>query len=603
MKQGDANSAASIRDGGRFPASVAPATRTVRIARFDPWLRGLACLLSGLLLTTAFPPLEWAWMAWVALLPALLAGPTADLRGRIVGGAVLGLAHCLTLFGWLNEVGFFAGFLLGAAIAVFPALWYIAVAKFATKNVTSPNDGEGRSPSAAVGGFPAPSRGRRRLLELARVLLPAALWVTLEWVRSWLFTGLPWGFAGISQWQQRPLLPLVTVTGVHGLSFLILAVNLSLARLLLAVWRRQWTLCVPRGAVLAAVLILTFAAPQGAALLYPPPLLSERTVRIGAVQGNIPQSRGRGEEMLPVALEAYDQISRSLVRTDQPDLLLWPETAVPAALRYDETYARMVETLCRDTRTPLMMGSIDYRFPPTNGGNGEDGDETDRNAAPDGFNSAFLLGPTGDILEHYDKIHLVPFGEYTPFEELLPFLADWIGMGRSLTAGSEHTLFRLPGRIRAGVNICYEDCFPHISRTFTRRGAEVLLTLTNDAWYAQSAGSRQHMIHAVFRAVENRRPLMRSGNNSDTCLIQADGRVEGLLYDEDSGNRFIRAGKVYHLQAPQTLPLTFYTRFGDVFALLCLGASLAGAAPALSRFLRRKHRLYTLIRGMPPPSS
>ncbi|MFW5802981.1 MAG: apolipoprotein N-acyltransferase [Verrucomicrobiota bacterium] len=585
MNQHDANSAAaSIRDGGRFPASLAPATRSIRLARFAPWTRALACLLSGLLLTAAFPPLEWSWIAWIAVLPALLAAPATDRRGRIACGALFGLSHCLTLFGWLNEVGFFAGFLLGSVIAVFPAMWYVAIAKYATTDIA-----------------PAPRRWQSWLRELARVLLPAALWVTLEWIRSWLFTGLPWGFAGISQWRQPLLLPLATVTGVYGISFLILLTNLSLARLRLAVWRRQHVVCELRGAVAAAVLLLTVVAPWGAARLYPTPVLSERTVRIAAVQGNIPQSRGRGEQMLPVALEAYDRVSRSLVRTDQPDLLLWPETAVPAALRYSETYASMVETLCRDTRTPLLMGTIDYRFPSAHQKDSETGNNPNTDVAPLGFNSAFLLGPSGQILEHYDKMHLVPFGEYTPFEEQLPILRDWIGMGRSLTAGREPTLLRLPGGIRAGVNICYEDCFPGISRTFTRRGAEVLLTLTNDAWYAQSAGSRQHMIHAVFRAVENRRPLMRSGNNSDTCLIQADGSVEGLLYDEDSGNRFIRAGRTYPLRVPQTLPLTFYTRFGDVFALLCLGATLACAFPALFHFLHRKQRLYTLIRGMPPP--
>ena len=342
------HSAPSLRgDGGRFPGSLAAETRSTRVYRMERPLRLVACAASGLLLTAAFPPLEWSWTAWFALVPMLVFGLGSTGRDRLAGGAAFGLAHCLTLFSWLNEIGFFAGFLLGAVVALFPAAWYVFVRPVVVRE--SP---PGVSSTGCSGW----------LFELLAVLFSAALWVALEWVRSWLFTGLPWGFAGVSQWQNLHLLPLTTLTGVYGLSFLIIAVNASLARVVLAAWRRSWP-CSLRGlAMFAGVAVLSAAAPWVADKVHPaPPAAESRVVRIGAVQGNIPQARGRADEMLPVALQAYDEVSRRLVREDSPDLLLWPETAVPAALRYNQAFADTVDALCRDTRTPLLLGSVDYR--------------------------------------------------------------------------------------------------------------------------------------------------------------------------------------------------------------------------------------------------
>lgn len=563
------------RGAPQFPASTGPDTVRVRIHRWQTPVSLAACAASGLLLSFAFPPLEWSWLAWVALVPMFVFGPRGPLRERSLGGLVFGLAHGLTLFYWLNEIGFFAGYLLGAVVGLVPALWYVAVANFATHS----------SPTGTHWGG-----------ESARILLPAAAWVALEWLRSWLFTGLPWGFAANSQWANSAVLPLCTVTGAYGISFLIVAVNAAVGRALLHARSAERRGLVVSVALLAALLLLVFALPRLADRWVPSPPPSERSVRVGVAQGNIPQARGRADEVFPVALSVYDRLSRSIVEQESPDLLLWPETAVPASLRFNEEYAKTVRRLCQETETPLLIGSTDYRFPeaPAQASAPEDAPD------PVGFNSAFLIGPNGVILDHQDKTHLVPFGEYTPFERWLPFLTDWIGMGTSLQPGLEFNLFRLPGDILAGVNICYEDCFPHISREFTKRGAEVLLTMTNDAWYAESAGSRQHLIHAVFRAVENRRPLLRSGNNSDSCLILADGTITGLLYDEASGNRFIRAAKAYEVRAPAVLPLTFYTRFGDVFAGLCVAVSLLSLLPSGIRALQRKRRLFTAIRGVDP---
>ena len=164
-------------------------------------------------------------------------------------------------------------------------------------------------------------------------------------------------------------------------------------------------------------------------------------------------------------------------------------------------------------------------------------------------------------------------------------------MGRSLTPGSEYTVFALPQGVYAGTNICYEDVYAEISRAFVRRGANVLMTLTNDAWYAESSGSRQHMVHAVFRAVENRRPLFRAGNNSDTCLILPDGRVTGQLRDPATGSAFMRGARLYRVPVWREPGFTFYTRHGDLFAHSCALATLVLGLAVFGSWLRRKHTL------------
>jgi apolipoprotein N-acyltransferase len=145
------------------------------------------------------------------------------------------------------------------------------------------------------------------------------------------------------------------------------------------------------------------------------------------------------------------------------------------------------------------------------------------------------------------------------------------------------------------VSICYEDVFATISRQFVRRGADLLITLTNDAWYAESSGSRQHMVHAVFRAAENRRPLLRSGNNSDTCLILPNGKVTGLLYDPQTGNRFLRGAKPYAIPVRPDLGLTFYCRYGDLFAMACTAVLLAVLLAVAVHWFRRKEKLFKAV--------
>jgi apolipoprotein N-acyltransferase len=235
----------------------------------------------------------------------------------------------------------------------------------------------------------------------------------------------------------------------------------------------------------------------------------------------------------------------------------------------------------------MVVGTLDYRAPHAN-------------AQPRdylSFNAAMHIVPTPQVqvVEVYDKMHPVPFGEYVPFERTFPVLSNLFGMGRGLTAGRRYSTFSVRPDVRLGPLICFEDVFPEQARGMVLRGANVLLTITNDAWYWETSGSRQHLLNSVLRAVETCRPLVRSGNNSDTCLVLPDGRIVDPLRDPATGSPFARRAGVFTVPVYDRLPTTFYTLYGNLFAVLCAIAAALAAGWCLLRVLRRRQRLARAI--------
>ncbi len=543
------------------------------------WWRAVArygsAILSGLLLSAAFPPVEWDWLIWLAFIPLLLAPAPPTTWRRCMVGYIFGFAHFVTSLLWLNEIGFAAGVLLAFACAFFPMIWYVLSATLTAQLNSS------RSALAQATNRLAPVRSGGAVRYAILVILIPAAWVAIEWVRSWIFTGFSWNQLGISQFQRGGLIRPVIWTGVYGISFLIVAGNYVLIWLVKSWWQRlrhhperEFPLPVMIGILLMLPgFYLVINQPE-----YGRPL---SILQVAGIQGNIPQTRSYSQAQLGEIVTIYDDLTRRAVRAGTPDLVIWPETAVPAPARYDPLYNRILNGLFRDVQTPMLIGTLDYR--PAAGQDNSDDMLS--------LNSVLYYGPNGELLDFYNKTHLVPFGEYVPFEAHLPWLVDWIGMGRSLTPGTEYTVFQLPQQADAGVNICYEDAYPQISRRFVLNGANVLMTLTNDAWYAESAGPRQHLIHAVFRAVENQRPLFRSGNNSDTCLILPNGRIVGELYDTEAETKFVRDFGLYDVPVWKDLPVTFYTRYGDVFAKTCALIAAVTAAILIYAAFRQKRAL------------
>ncbi len=507
-----------------------------------------AAFISGLLLALAFPPAGFSYLAWVALIPMLVIPMPKERLPRLLCGLIFGYTHFAMLLNWLNEVGFGAGWLLAIYCAIYPAAWYFLAGSLFKR--LAPADE--LHPAAGLLHTAHTLRGC-----LAPLIL-AALWVALEWIRSWLFTGFPWGFTGISQYGHPSIIRLSAYTGVYGISFLIIMCNCTIAAELCRgafTFTRIGKLCFPLHYVCFGICICLGLAP----LFVQIPDVPEESpmLKVAAIQGNIPQCRSWTQQEYDFAAKTYDELTRKAVAEyDGLDLVLWPECAVPASMGYQPFMAMLIK-LQQKTKIPLLMGAIQNRLPP-----GENAPELVRT-----FNSVLLLNEKAHVTAGYDKMHRVPFGEYVPFGDRLPWLRDAIGMGRDLTPGNTPYVFNLPKGARAGVNICFEDAFPEISRQFTLNGANVLMTVTNDSWYNESCGAEQHAAHVIFRAAENRRPFLRSGNNSHTMMITPAGVSMGQLVGPDSV--FTSGFQAYELPVSDEWGLTFYTQHGDVFAHVC----------------------------------
>ncbi|MCD5401691.1 apolipoprotein N-acyltransferase, partial [candidate division NPL-UPA2 bacterium] len=333
------------------------------------------------------------------------------------------------------------------------------------------------------------------------------LWVSLELIRSHLFLGgFPWGLLGYSQHLNLPLIQISSFTGIYGVSFLIVLVNVAVANLFLSPGRH-------RRVVGCWLLITGFLV--GGSLFYGRQVLREEiegeSLRVAIVQGNIAQAEkwdwSRREEFLGI----HAQLTRE-ASLEEPALIVWPETsAVPGHLPDDRYLFDTLVNLSQESGAYILVGGV-HRH------QGRD------------FNSAFLFSPRG-IEEIFDKIHLVPFGEFLPGERFIP--SSWreaLRLGEGFKHGEEFTLFALP-QGQFIVPICYEIIFPHLVRRLLGQEADFIVNITNDAWFGKTAGPYQHAAMATFRAVEARRPLVRAANTGISLFIDPFGRREILEVD------------------------------------------------------------------------
>lgn len=569
-----------------------------RLLNSLPALRTAAAVCGGLLLSAAFSPLEWAFAAFIAMVPLLaLPFPKANWQ-RLSTGFLFGYTHFATALHWLNAVGFGAGWMLAAYCALFPMAWYwlMAAAAWAFKPADEHCGGLPPDPAPWLpdaGFITLPHRWQQLLF----MLFAAAAWCALEWLRSWLFTGFPWNIIATSQAFQPYTRQILSFSGPYGLGFLIVLANAAIG-CGLAGWRRPHLMPPATAAAVAAAFTLGFC-------LAPAPL-SESAARhflnVAAIQGDLPESRQWNDDIFNRSWQRYATLTMQALDSRNAaefpaDLVVWPEGALPCAITYEPYFRNLRQLLGQMRGTPLLTGAMDVRPSAVGSLSGE--------AQYEVFNSVFLLSgddmqlsrwAAGQRRNHYDKVHLVPFGEYVPFSRYFPWLPGIIGMGRDMTAGQYFTIFQCSGRYageaRFGTAICFEDVFPDIARQFALKGANFLMTLTNDCWYPDSSEARQHLAHAVMRAVENRMYLLRSGNNSDTCLIRPDGAIEapvrnaqGGQYGEGFGNYLI----------PIATPApTFHARHGDWFARLCALFTAAALCALAWRGYRHKEKMLAL---------
>ena len=540
--------------------------------------RPAAAVSSGLLLVGAFPPSSNGQSAWVALVPLLIlahyTSPLQSFRWGFVGGLVFWLGSLV----WLLRIGA-TGTTLPAAVSAWLVLsvccaLYMGMFLTASSALFSCVRRSGPADKTAPCDTTYALRAARVAHGVGLLVAVPLVWVGFEYLRSTLFTGFPWNALGVSQFQNLAVIQLAEWGGVYAVSALIVVLNTAITmmalRLVEVYGRRRpgrFQIELACGFLICLVLWLhgvrTVRQRAGSRT-------ETTTVRVATVQPNIEQrKKWRAEDAYEIFAALEEQTDFALASRDFLDLIIWPETAVPGPINADPESGAFVRDLAREG-VPLLVGSMEVLPGKENASNW-------REASDRYYNSSFLIGTNGEVVACYRKQHLVPFGEYIPLDKYVKFIHDIAPLGFTCTPGTTSTVFDLPNA-RFSALICFEDTVAGLARRAVRDGARFLALQTNDAWYDPWAGSLQHMSHCVFRSVENRVPIVRVGNTGVSCAISSLGRIEAMGVAEDPWGRSIRAMKPFELKVEGAeMPLTFYTRYGDLpFALPCGVLSLAG---------------------------
>lgn len=372
------------------------------------------------------------------------------------------------------------------------------------------------------------------------------LWVCLEYVRAHLFSGFPWLSIGYSQYQNMLLIQISSLTGVYGVSFIVVLINSFIAYFFIyfKYMLKNIKFLFLYGSIIFLIVFcsILFGShsiknldklnPQG------------NPVDIAILQGNIPQDEKWETENVGKTFEIYDKLSTA----SKNSLIILPETAIPVYVLYDKKHLNLLLNIAKRQNSYFLTGIPDLTF--------------DKSGNVDKYlNAAILISPQGFILDRYDKIHLVPFGEFTPLKKFISFLEKFTVGFAEFSHGTRKTVFEIDG-VKFSTLICYEAIFPHLVRRFVNKGALFLVNITNDAWYGKSSMPYQHTSMSIFRAIENRVYVFRSANTGVSCIIDPYGRVTKYLDIFVRG--FLKDNiKILHKK-------TFYTKYGDVFVYFCI---------------------------------
>jgi len=481
---------------------------------------------SGLLLAASFPTIRFPLLAWFALVPLLIALKGSTIRNGFWTGGITGLVYFAGTVHWVtNSVHFYGGvplvpaslitLLLCLYLALYPALFGAALIPI-----------------------------RKNHPSLAFLAAPA-LWTALELARTYVFSGFPWSLLGYTQYTELPVIQVADITGVYGISFLIVLVNAALAELVFD--RKRFIPLVAAGSILALVLsygVLQLRKPE-----------AQGSFTVSVIQGNIEQDQKWDPAYQKQVTSVYERLTQKAAK-QHPDLILWPETATPFYFNSpggaDQEQTANLGRFVKKNHIPILFGSPTYEILP--------------GRVVHLRNSAFLLSPEGAALAEYHKFHLVPFGEYVPLKSVLFFVDKMVQAIGDFQAGSEYTVMAvpIPGQqdVKVSTVICYEIIFPDLVRRFVDKGATVITTITNDAWFGRTAAPYQHFSMAVLRAVENRVPIARAANTGISGFIDAKGNIL------QTSGIFVEADLMQTLAPGGTK--TFYTRYGDIFSYLCI---------------------------------
>ncbi len=497
------------------------------------YARLLLALASGALLAFSFPNYNLPLFAWAAVGMLVLACFEERPAISLLYGFLHGVTFYLLSVPWIDTVMHQYGNvdpltaagilgLLSVTLAMFPAVFAWAVALVSRKLPPGKN-------------------------ALFACVLSPFLWVALEYARAYLILGgFPWNLTGYAATASIGLLQLAAITGIYGLSFLVAAYSSLVVYAILAGRQVIWKAAlVTTGALILVGMggkyLVPVAVPHHVANL---------------VQTDFPQSAEYPANWTQVHMNELTQLERISVSAAQesgehPSLVVWPEVPAPFSFQ-DPMFTQLAQQIARESGGDFLVGIVDWK--------------KDVAGKWEASNTAVLLNSSGQRTFTYDKIHLVPFGEFVPYRRWLTFAGKLTADIGDFTPGTSFNVGRLPDG-KFGVFICYEAIFPAEVRKFTLHGAQLLINISNDGWFGRSAAPAQHLMMARVRAVENRRWLLRDTNNGFTVSVDPYGRIVSEIPTD------VRT----ELSAPYDFRqgLTPYVRFGDWFPWLCILVSFA----------------------------
>ncbi|MCL2761305.1 MAG: apolipoprotein N-acyltransferase [Desulfuromonadales bacterium] len=503
----------------------------------------LLVILTSILLALAFPAPSLGILAWLFLIPLLFSVQNKNFLQSFKLSFFAGFLANIGIFYWLNIVMTTYGhlplvlsILLTLMLSAYLAL-YIA--------------------------FPVALAIRAEKSGISLILSLPLLWVAFEYLRGILLSGFPWAILGYTQYRTLSIIQIADITGVYGISFLIILGNVVIYKIIKSIISKEEAKYPVAGSlVLLALLVITVW--YGFVRLNEPN--TGRDLKVGLVQGNISQDIKWDPNYLESTLEVYERLTRDIAGQNL-DLIVWPESSLPFYFQRDIEHSTRVKNFASEIKSYLVVGSPAV--------------ETTDNVNFKLFNSAFLINPYGEVIGRGDKTHLVPFGEYVPMSKMLPFVHKMVhGIGDFSPGATISPLSGSFGNI--GILVCFEGIFPEISREYVKKGANLLVNITNDAWFGRSSAPYQDLSMTVFRAVENKVPLIRAANSGITAIIDSRGHIHGMtpLFKEATLTGKIRLSD----------EKTIYTAYGDIFAWLCLlGAGIIILIPFLKS--RRKSEI------------
>ncbi|MFC1632076.1 apolipoprotein N-acyltransferase, partial [Candidatus Omnitrophota bacterium] len=441
----------------------------------------LFSILSAILLILSFPKPDLGFLAWIAFVPWLFALKQKRLKDAFLLSYLVGIIYFSGVIYWINHVSSLGFSILVLYLGLYFALFGLIVSVFSRKSSV-----------------------------FSLLVIPCA-WVTLEYVRSHLFSGFGWALLGYSQYRYLPIIQISDLTGAYGVSFLIVLVSCGIWQLIHAL---QNKFSIKKIILIVVCILFPVLLAWGYGYYHSRIAIPGQVIKIAVVQGNIPQRLKWDPEAKEDILEIYTALTRKAA-ADHPQIIIWPETSVPGYLTEDRELLERISLLSQEIAPAYLLVGTPHV-----------GEERKV------YNSATLL-LKGNIIQRYDKLHLVPFGEFIPGQRFFSrfSFAELIG---NFSPGEDYTvftLFRTVPMTKIGALICFEDVFSYLGRGFSKKGVEILVNMTNDAWFFDSSEPTQHLQASVFRAVENRVNVVRSANTGISCFINRWGKIEAGVTD------------------------------------------------------------------------